>query len=249
MRKCVFCESAASTKEDAWPRWLVRRLFSTIGVEVEGQRGDKPAKKWRLKQLAQPIKIVCAGCNNGWMSDLEGSAKTVIEPLIDSDKYDFAIEDRRNLTRWVLKTAMVFESLGDDRKAFYSQVDRDDVRRGGLPSGYHSVWVGRCVEFGGFFCRASDLSDAPDFAPREAHGYVTTLGFGPLAVQVVTVKLASASTRLSMITIPLVEGPWDEIGRNIWPSDATVMSWAPTQALRGESGLNALAERCRNGSD
>ena len=245
MRKCVFCDSAASTKEDAWPKWLVRQFPTESGVEVEGQRGTQLVQRWKSNRHAHQIRNVCASCNNGWMSALEGDAKRVIEPLLSSARYDFSASARRILTRWSMKTAMVFESLGDQRQPYYLQSERDAVRAGELPRGYNAVWVGRCVEFNGFFCKASDLFDHPDPSSRQARGYVTTLGIGSLALQVLSVRLSEGIEVPTDITISLEGRPWNAIGQEIWPGQWETLPWAPSQALHGEYGLEALSRRFR----
>ena len=157
MRKCSFCAASASTKEDAWPNWLARN--SPAGVEIEGQRGRQPTLRWTSQRHALRVGAVCGSCNNGWMSDLENLAKAVIEPLLRSHQYLFASAEKRNLARWTLKSAMVFESLGVRREPFYTQYERDAVRAGELPPGYHALWVGRCVDLNGLYCNAADLFD------------------------------------------------------------------------------------------
>jgi hypothetical protein len=179
------------------------------------------------------------------MSDLEGAAKPVIEALLTASRYEFTISARRALARWSFKAAMVFESLGDQREPFYTQSERDAVRTGDLRHGYHAVWVGRAVDLNGLYCQASDLFDHVDSARSETRGYVTTLGIGPIAIQVLAVRLSDGTPIPLRVTIPLAEGPWQNIGQQIWPHDGTALDWEPTQALQGEHGLDALARRFR----
>jgi hypothetical protein len=245
MRECIFCGSAASTKEHAWPNWLIQQFPARSGAEIEGQRGTEPVLRWKSKGHSQQVRNVCAQCNNGWMSALEGEAKAIMEPLLFSSRYDLSVSARRTLTRWAMKTAMVFESLGHQRQPYYVQPDRDAIRAGESPLGNNSVWVGRCVEFNGFYSKASDLFDNPDPSSQRARGYVTTLGLGSLALQVLSVRLIHEKTAPTRITVSLADGPWSFIGEQIWPSDGGTVAWAPTQALHGEVGLEALARRFR----
>jgi len=47
VRSCIFCGDRASSKEDAWPRWLVRLLPTGGGVQVEAERDGTPLKGWQ----------------------------------------------------------------------------------------------------------------------------------------------------------------------------------------------------------
>jgi hypothetical protein len=244
MRECIFCGSAASTKEHAWPNWLIQQFPAGSGAEIEGQRGAEPVLRWKSKGHSQQVRNVCAQCNNGWMSALEGEAKEIIEPLLGVSRYDLSVSARRTLTRWAMKTAMVFESLGHQRQPYYTQAERDAIRLGESPLGKNSVWAGRCVEFNGFYAKASDLFDNPDSSLQRARGYVTTLGLGSVALQVLSVRPTQESAAPTRITISPRDGPWNFVGDEIWPREGTVI-WAPTQALLGEVGLEALARRFR----
>jgi hypothetical protein len=75
MRNCIFCFGPATTKEDAWPLWLVRRITSPFGVTVEAERDGVKLAAWRALRPEQKIRCVCQPCNNHWMSDLENRAK------------------------------------------------------------------------------------------------------------------------------------------------------------------------------
>lgn len=59
---------------------------------------------------------VCARCNSGWMSDLEGWAKAkfgeAVAPAFDlasMSRLSFSPEDMGLIIRWLLKTAIIFE--------------------------------------------------------------------------------------------------------------------------------------------
>ncbi len=245
MRKCSFCAASASTKEDAWPNWLARKFPSPAGVEIEGQRGRQPTLRWTSQRHALRVGAVCGSCNNGWMSDLENLAKAVIEPLLRSHQYLFASAEKRNLARWTLKSAMVFESLGVRREPFYTQYERDAVRAGELPPGYHALWVGRCVDLNGLYCNAADLFDHREPSLSDTTGYVTTLGIGPIALQMLSIRLRDGVPAPARVSIPLSDGPWNEVGSVVWPDDQRAEVWSPTRALNGEYGLDTLSRRFR----
>jgi hypothetical protein len=55
---------------------------------------------------------ICPDCNNGWMSELESEAMGVLKPLMDGQMAfeQLSEEEKRILTRWSFKTAIVLNS-------------------------------------------------------------------------------------------------------------------------------------------
>src|SRR5208337_1074826 len=84
-RMCMFCDSRASTREDAWPLWLVRMFPGSVEVSVEAEREGNVLKPWRQCGHFAKVKFACGPCNNGWMSDLENEAKPIILSLLSND--------------------------------------------------------------------------------------------------------------------------------------------------------------------
>src|SRR5512140_689004 len=96
-RACIFCGDRASTKEDAWPLWLVRKYPDPVGVEVEAHRRSDPPKQWRQRGHFAKVRFVCQPCNNGWMSLLEEQAKPIIERLMANSEERLDGEERHLL--------------------------------------------------------------------------------------------------------------------------------------------------------
>jgi hypothetical protein len=111
MRSCIFCGERASSKEDAWPLWLLRRLGADGPGQMSAERGNDPARTWRLVRAGWKVRCVCLGCNTGWMSDLENRAKPTVERLFSESPIALTSEDQRAMSSWATKNAMVFEAL------------------------------------------------------------------------------------------------------------------------------------------
>jgi hypothetical protein len=64
---------------------------------------------------------VCCGCNNGWMSKLEGDVKPIIVKLISGelDPAQMCPEEQLLLERWTAKTAYALSSTS---KSFASRI-------------------------------------------------------------------------------------------------------------------------------
>lgn len=130
-RSCLFCGSTQSlTKEHVFPDWLSDFLpqtglnegFYAFENSNSNESTDKPLlsdennSSWVnltdgrcIPSHNYTLKLVCAQCNNGWMSALEGSAKSMLEDLILSEKpnLNFSQEESEVLALWSYKTALV----------------------------------------------------------------------------------------------------------------------------------------------
>ena len=111
MRYCIFCEDRATSKEDAWPLWLMRRLGATEAGIVEAQRGKQKSNTWKSGKAGPKVRFVCASCNNGWLSRLENRVKPIIEGLFDEESVTLECSDQKTLVAWGVKNAMVHEAL------------------------------------------------------------------------------------------------------------------------------------------
>jgi len=187
------------------------------------------------------VKVVCAGCNNGWMSDLENRAKAIVEPLIDETTTLIDSEGRLILAEWAVKTSMVFEALRSSGPYVFTEEERTLIRQSrGLPR-FTTVWIAKCVGSSGPYCSASDLGGTVVGSDVDASAYVTTMAFGPLAIQVLRASVPGADSAKS-ITADIRPGPWNDVAIRVWPT-SRVAPWPPRVALAGDEGLEAFAER------
>jgi hypothetical protein len=236
MRSCIFCGGHASSKEDAWPLWLLRRLGASGPGRMEAQRGQAP-RSWLLVRAGLKVRSVCSACNNGWMSDLETRAKPVIEPLLDDTTVVLDAARQATIGVWAVKNAMVFDALRSNRRWAFTDQERNCVRQSLLPPTTTTVWIAKVVEHSGAYCSVSDL-----FADR-MQASVTTMAFGPLAVQVARMKLPDTSLRAGIITADMRSGPWDQATIRVWPNWPDPVSWPPSVGLHGDAGIDAFSER------
>lgn len=57
------------------------------------------------------LRVVCASCNNGWMSDLQQEAKPHLLPLIKGETYLLHRNAQKTLAAWIAMFAMVAEHV------------------------------------------------------------------------------------------------------------------------------------------
>ncbi len=242
MTTCLFCDNPASSKEDVWPRWLLARVSTPGMADVDLERDGRPLARWKTSRHAWRLGVVCARCNNGWMSNLEGEAKPVVERLLADVPASLSQNDQAALGAWSVKTAMVFEGFRRAPTIFYTDQERASLRLSRELPLLTAVWLAKCVDMPGIYANASGHSQTPDHSPRKPRLYVTTMGFGHVALQVATLKMPGHVSTSTPVGARMVPGPWEAATVQISPFLAPA-SWPPPIGLNGEDGLKAFADR------
>ena len=243
MRHCMFCEGPVSTREDAWPLWLLRKVGADRPGEISGQRGGAGLRTWRVAKSSFRVRFVCRACNNGWMSDLESRSKPVIEPVLGDVVQVLNAKDQRTLAVWAVKTAMVYEALRLNQPWVFTQGERELLRESWLLPPRTKVWIAKCVNLPGPCCAASDLFSKRPASSDQERAHVTTMAFGPLAIQVVNFRLPYVIPDSTDITADLRPGPWRLTAAQVWPSLWPLMPWPPPIGLMGQTGFDVFCER------
>ncbi len=125
MRSCAFCPREANSREHSWSAWI-GDLFNSPGYNFSRFNiGTGGLKKWRLPTLDGKSRVVCRGCNNGWMSDLEARAKAAFSGMIrDGTEICLLSRGIALLAAFAFKCAVVADH-GDARGGpFFSSFDR-----------------------------------------------------------------------------------------------------------------------------
>lgn len=229
-KHCVFCQKKAKlTREDFFPRWF-RELYpappeserSRLNAEVSWHVEDPetrrivtlvaPSKLARPGDLAdQTLRIVCASCNNGWMSRLQQAAKTHLIPYIKGHWSTPDHTTRTVMASWATMFAMVVE-FGDQPSAVVPPIEREVFGRDLIPPIGSYVWAGRLA------------GDLPYWFHRRALRLVWDLSepAGPPNAQVTTIVLGHLLLQVYLTTSDLQ--PFDPVQRclehslsPIWP--------------------------------
>jgi len=239
----MFCSSRVSSREDAWPLWLLRRVGADKLGEMNAERGGTGLRCWRLAKSGIRVRFVCSDCNNGWMSELESRAKPVIEPLLDDAPHVLAADHQRTLAVWAVKSAMVFEALRLNHPWVFTHEERTQLRESSTLPPRTKVWIAKCINLTGPCCAASDLFNKAPASTDQERAYVTTMAFGPLAIQVLNFRLPYIVPDSVDITTALRPGPWDSVAAQVWPHLQPLVSWPATMGLGGEAGFSAFCDR------
>ena len=191
-RACVFCGRTGSlTREHVFGGWL-----SKIGLDYEpaetiaGAHNRIGKGMGTSRPFQAKVKNVCAECNNGWMSRLEGVAQRVLTPLVLGEPGHIERSDQGAITGWMQKTALMamYLSSAEERAAGHGLPSSEykllyENRERREPSRDSKFWV---ASYAGALGQgavwvtpvAVNVEGLPE--PELAHGYSMTVAVGAL---------------------------------------------------------------------
>ena len=136
---------------------------------------------------------------------------------------------------------MVLEAIDSNRPWFYSE-DEQQMMRAELSLPHRTtVWIAKCIKQPNIYSAAKDHRTTP--GDDGVHAFATTMAFGSLAFQVVSIKTPAAIPEHVNVTYDVREGHWDQTLGQVWPTSQNSLAWPPHYGLNGEFGLDALTER------
>ncbi|KJG59888.1 hypothetical protein UA38_01710 [Photobacterium kishitanii] len=135
---CIFCGQRGLTKEHFWPDWLGKQISKNEVVKyIEGSIQATPKEddaeetvNTRSGSVAtKKFRVVCATCNNGWMSALEEKVKPIIQNAIAPCNMKLEKEQLQLFSKWITMKTMLAEHtklgsnsiLKEDLKIFYDK--------------------------------------------------------------------------------------------------------------------------------
>ena len=214
-------------------------LFATTSVRVQ-RPGHSPVD-YLARTIELKANVVCAVCNNGWMSSLESLTKPLLVPMINGTETVLDLEAQRTVSAWATKTTMVFEHTLSlpGRNVYWSRSEREQFRiPPHTPPGKETVV--RIAAYDGVrlaYGRAG-REDLVTIAGRDpgASGTRATLTVGKLVLQVEADRWEEATGRTGWRWPP----PFNNSSEWIWPSQHAEVHWPPSPALNN-AALEAFA--------
>ncbi len=143
---CIFCERGKPlvkiTKEHLFSRWVDDVLTpDLLGPDrsfertTAGRDGTAVTKTWPTEVIAAvEAAVVCGGrqdgCNGGWMSELDGQVRHLLEPMMLGKPRKLAREEQLTIAAWAAMKSMVLEYFwGADQVIVLPQTARTFVFR------------------------------------------------------------------------------------------------------------------------
>jgi hypothetical protein len=235
MRTCAFCNREAElTREHIWSNWIAHSFPKNRRYLMSTHNAQGDVKTWEKPELNEKAKIVCSGCNNGWMSQLENSAKPLLENMIlHGSPLSLLPVGSSTVACFAFKNAVIADQMSKDRTPFYSESEREAFKESLLlPAGFN-VWMAIYPRHRGLF--EGYYSDVPAKEPDRFKLHVFTYGVGYLVLQAVGFKWINRNQRRHRPIPALVQGPkFQSVSISMWPSNRRPVMWPPQSDLVDE---------------
>jgi hypothetical protein len=220
VKRCAFCSNKANSREHAWPKWLAKRFEDPkrqIIGHIDGVDHYDPTQKSIL------IRCVCTMCNQGWMKQLEDAAKPLISPMMADLALPLSEADREVLTKWTIKTAMIWEYLRrEGQNLYYTDLDREQLRLHGIVPHGAKVHLARFE--GPETLQTYGAGGQTAGSDPQGSAFVTTFIVGRLVLQVLMLRAARGVTTSVQANRTR---PWSQYLTGIWPPFKGVAHWPP----------------------
>jgi ribosomal protein L37E len=165
-RTCIYCGRTPVTKEHIMSKWL-REVWppsagdtSNLTYHYQIENFDKKAKESHSKERRggpfqfRTAKIVCASCNNGWMSRIDAAAKPLLQRMLNSEQMLLDRNHQTVLAAWLAKLTISNEFTTDlqtvseeHRQYFKNKVECPNgwiVMAGSYAGTYYNKTIRRC---------------------------------------------------------------------------------------------------------
>jgi hypothetical protein len=231
MEPCIFCPSPADSKEDLFPRWILRRVNTR--EPLRRQVGTAPPEITDDQEVRIPC--VCQECNNTWMSRMETTVKKFMGPMIDDFSLTLDRQYQQNLSEWAVKCAMCIDTL-DARPRFFTESECKAFRQ-------KRTIPDRTLVFAARFTGRSLDTNGVEFTLIEpgtgdllVRGHVFTVMVGHLVLQVLSWH-PEPQHKDKTVRLRATDGPWDRLAIQVWPNEKKVQNWPPVMSLSTVVGV------------
>jgi hypothetical protein len=209
------------------------------------QELDPGAEKSRPGSVkGQSFRVVCRACNSGWMSQLEGSVRPFLEPMMKGQALLLDETALSFLRRWMAMKLMVAEFYGG-RHAVLLPADRAMLRAGGKLPANMTIRLGKCaapdwqtalvVQSAGLWLKHLAPASQAMLGPNIQ---TTTMGYGQVYVHSVVRRPAAPDIDLGLIfKVGLLQ---------LWPSTPKSAYWPPAGGDLSTDDAEMIARRLQD---
>lgn len=228
---CAFCPSKARiTGEHLWSAWaggsLGRQLYRFTRRTINGK-----VNTWAHTELNPKARVVCHGCNTGWMSQLEKKTKAVAkEMVVNCTETTLRGPDIATLAAFGFLKTVVGDHMHSNTPPFFTFEERQSFRKTlSIPGGVQ-MWLASVPFQHGLFKSMHIDGFAGTPAPFQLN--IFTYGLGHLVVQVAGCKWkADVLNQLGLPPRLTQDKVWDGCSISVWPSIRTPVLWPPKAVM------------------
>ena len=172
-RRCAFCGGPANSREHVFPDWM-HKLYPVQQVNINCEHSLVATRQYTERASNRRVRLVCARCNNGWMSDIERAAKPVLEALFQGQRVLLRRSEQTLIATWFTKTALV-EHLTQPIRDPITHEHREYIYNVRQPPPESHVWLGT-ADFlpnsrGRSFFQGIEFKSTLPEGPRTVHTY------------------------------------------------------------------------------
>lgn len=234
-RFCIFCGSPGLTGEHIWADWLKNYIpremesYSKASSIIHADRTVAHVKKQGGDPHSRKVKVVCGGCNSGWMSQLQERAKPILIPLINGQPTVLDLKKQAIISAWV-SMAMIVADLVDPDKSAVSTADHKYFYEKQMAPLNWAIWIGdyeRDLWKGHMVHNVMALSDAEHIPEVDEDGVArqntnaSTFVVKRLFIHVISSQISSFARRVRL------KSPGTPKLRKIWYANAAPIKWPP----------------------
>ncbi|SDG27200.1 hypothetical protein [Pseudonocardia oroxyli] len=257
---CVFCGTRpADSKEHTWGKWTQQvlpdpteqlshtHMTTSFPTLVDGRTVQVAEFRRQNGAIrAHRQRIVCSPCNNGWMSALETSAKTILKPMMFGEPRALSPSDQASLALWADKTAMVNE-FGHRPSVTVSADQRRDLYQQ-QPAPHTRVWLAR---FHDTHANLHSLRNGLTVFPRDGVNPGPNLRTDTFLVGRVLFHVLGASDDIAAQFVEMdITRPNAKFQLiQIWPAAQEAVSWPPSGEDWTDSAFDLLARMAKEELD
>jgi hypothetical protein len=231
MEPCIFCGKPADSKEDLFPRWILKRVKTR--QPLHRQIGEAPAEITEDQEVR--IQCVCQKCNNTWMSRMETTVTKFMGPMIEGICFSLDRQNQQNLAEWAIKCAMCNDAV-DVHPRFFTEAECSAFKQ-------KRTIPDRTLVFVAHFTGRSLDSNGVDFTLIEpgkgtllVRGHVYNVMVGHVVLQVLSWH-PEPEHEDKIIRFRTADEPWDRLTIQIWPIEKKSVEWYPPMSLSTVVGV------------
>ena len=150
-KRCIFCGGFGLSKEHVWSKWTYALVPNKPtdthrrGHYVSSRANPRIIERREIKAYQGNVntirlRVVCKGCNNGWMSRLDSAVKPILSPLILGVSTMLNERSQLILSTWIAMKAMVSEHSRTEDVAS-DQGERTYLMSDLRPPANYRIWI------------------------------------------------------------------------------------------------------------
>lgn len=237
MQPCTFCPNPADSKEDLFPRWILKRVNTR--EPLYRQLGDAPPEITEDQEVRLPC--ACQKCNNTWMSGMEKTVQKFLGPMIEDLSLSLDRQNQQNLAEWAVKCAMCSDTVEVQRlnttyPRFFTESECHTFKQ-------KRTIPDRTLVFAARFTGRSLDSNGVDFTLIDptsggllVRGHVYNVMVGHVVLQVLSWH-PEPKHKDKIIRMRAADGPWDKLTIQVWPIEKKSVNWPPPMSLSTVAGV------------